>query len=341
MKPEIIIDSDIPFIRGRVESWSEPRYLAGRDITRESLGNARALLIRTYTRCNAELLEGSKIEFIATATIGTDHIDLDYCRQAGITVCDSPGCNAPGVAQYVWSAVAALGISPEGLTTGVVGKGNVGSIVTEWGRRLGSDVIVCDPPRQKAGHTDEEYLPLDEILCRSDIVTLHTPLTRKGDSATYHLIDAEALSLMKPGAILINAARGGVVDTVALKNALAEGRIRAIIDTWEHEPDIDASLLPLVDIGTFHVAGYSHEGKQRATRMIIEAAGRHFNITPDTTGLAGPHISPSAINAEGLLASYDPRRDMALLTADPSKFLHLRDNYDFRHEYGICADTIS
>jgi len=331
-KPEIIIDRDIPFIKGRTEAWSHPRYLAGREITRHRLGDAVGLLIRTYTHCDASLLEGSEIRFIATATIGTDHIDLDYCRSRGITICNSPGCNAPGVAQYVWSSIAALGIDPKGMKVGVVGKGNVGGIVTEWGRRMGSEVLVCDPPREADGLADEQYVTLEEILGKSDIVTLHTPLTRQGEWPTYHMIGRRELSLMRKGTILINASRGGVVDSEALRDALQKGDIRAVIDTWEGEPDIDPTLLKLPEIATFHIAGYSYEGKQRATRMVLEAAGRYFGVSPDTSGLEGTYTAPEKLSPDRILASYDPRRDMAALKGNPKDFLKLRDNYNFRHE---------
>ncbi len=329
---KLIVDRDIPFIENSLKGWCNPIYLSGREINREALNDAEGLLIRTYTQCNASLLEGSNIKFIATGTIGTDHIDSDYCKSHGITVCNAPGCNAPGVAQYVWSALAALDVNPKGLKIGVVGKGHVGSIVAEWGRRLGAEVIVCDPPRRDGGEKDENYVSLEELLTTADVVTLHTPLTKKGDYPTYHLLSDREFQMMRPGAILINASRGGVVDTDALRRVLKAKKIRGVIDTWEWEPEIATDLLPLVEIATPHIAGYSHEGKQRATRMILEGAGKYFGVTPDTTGLAGAYIPPKTLTMQKILSSYDPRKDMADLLASPAEFLKLRDTYHFRHE---------
>lgn len=168
-------------------------------------------------------------------------------------------------------------------------------------------------------------------------MTLHTPITRQKPDATFHLIGAEQLALMRPGAILINAARGPVVDNTALRRHLEEGSgLRTVLDTWEGEPAIDTRLLDLVDIGTFHIAGYSSEGKQRATRMVIEAVERHFNITGDKTGLEGPYepADTRGISLRGIADSYDISADSELLKHNPALFDHLRNNYRFRHEYG-------
>lgn len=330
---KVIADRNIPFLSGRLEKAGiDTEYVDQFGFTPEKAKDADALIIRTRTRIDENLLGGSLVGLVATATIGMDQIDLDYTRRAGIKVCNAPGCNAPGVAQYVWSALLRLGMEPGKHRIGVVGKGNVGSIVTEWGRRLGFDVAVCDPPRKKAGKEDEEYIPLDELLREVDAVTFHTPLTQTGEDATYHLAGAEELTLLKDGALVVNAARGGVVDNQALKKELSAGRLRAVIDTWEGEPHLDRELLGLVDYGTFHIAGYSREGKERATRMVLEALAENFGISIDTSGLEGPYSEPEGLSAERITASFDPMETTRALRAQPEAFDRLRNDYELRDE---------
>lgn len=330
---KVIADRNIPFLRGRLEKAGiEAEYVDQFGFTPEKVKEADALLIRTRTRIDEHLLGGSRVGFVATATIGMDQIDLDYTRRAGIRVCNAPGCNAPGVAQYVWSSLLRLGLEPGKHRIGVVGKGNVGRIVTDWGRRLGFEVTVCDPPRKKACKEDEEYVPLRELLREVDAVTFHTPLTRTGEDATFHLAGAEELALLKDGAMVVNAARGGVVDNQALKKELAAGRLRAVIDTWEGEPNLDKELLELVDYGTFHIAGYSRQGKERATRMALEALGGHFGIPIDTSGLEGPYSEPEGLSAELITASFDPMETTQALRSEPEAFDRLRNEYELRDE---------
>ncbi len=331
-RPKIIVDDNIPFIKGRLEPFASIVYADQFGFTPEIVADADAMIIRTRTRCNEELLRNSNVRLIATATIGMDQFDLDWCRQAGILCRNSPGCNAPGVAQYVWSALLRSGFDPATQTLGVVGCGNVGSIVADWGRRMGAKVLVSDPPKQEAGLLDFPDTPLEEVLGQADAVTLHTPLIKTGTHPTFHLIDSKALEKMKPGALLVNAARGPVADNDALLQAVNEGRIRAIIDTWEGEPALNKELLQKVDIGTFHIAGYSLEGKQRATRMVLETVGEYFGFTPDLSGLAPAYESPSQVTAKAILESYNPLDDTAPLKAHPEDFDTLRANYVFRGE---------
>ena len=194
---KIIADKNIPFLTGRLPA-SELIQLPAAGIDADAVRDADAIIVRTRTRCDSSLLCGSKVRMIATATIGTDHIDLAWCRANGIKVCNAPGCNAPGVALYVWSTILRNGFNPASDTLGVVGCGNVGSIVSEWGERLGARVIVCDPPRKEAGLTDREYLPMGDVLAQSDAVTLHTPLTHDGPHPTFHLINKESIRYLKP-----------------------------------------------------------------------------------------------------------------------------------------------
>lgn len=332
MKPTLLVDENIPFIKGRLEPLANVTYLDQDAFTPGLASEADALLIRTRTRCNEALLGGTPVRLVATATIGTDQIDLDWCRANGVEVRNSPGCNAPGVAQYVWAALLHMGVEPKGLKIGVVGHGNVGSVVAEWGRALGAQVMVCDPPRAEAGHTDCDYMPLQRLMAECDVVTLHMPLIRNGQHTTYHLVGASELALMRPGAILINAARGPVADTLAVKEAIRTRGLRAVIDTWEGEPALDRELLELCEIGTFHIAGYSYEGKQRATRMVLEACDSHFGWDTDKSGLAPDRPKHEKVSAGAIAASYDPRRDMEALRREPDAFDRLRHDYDFRHE---------
>lgn len=376
---KIIIESHIPFVDHRVfEGIAEVVHLDPEDITAQIVKDADALIVRTRTRCNADLLEGSRVRFVATATIGTDHIDHDYCRNHAIETVSAPGCNAPAVAQYVWSSVLRLDPSWRQKTIGIVGLGNVGSIVARWGKTLGAKVIACDPLRRQAeGGWDaanprmagsEPFVDLETLAAQADIVTLHTPHTVDGPCPTHHLVDERFLSLMRPGSRLINAARGPVVDTPALLKALtasqSAGRIAApIIDCWEGEPAISQQLLSLCAIATPHIAGYSIEGKQRATAMAVAAALRHFHAirnastavgqstqSADTKAIAQsadaeavlaampPQEHPGvALTPELIVSSYDPLADTEALRANPSPaaFESLRNHYPLRHEPGF------
>lgn len=338
-KLRILADENIPYLRGRLEPLADVTYLDQNDFTPELARHADALLIRTRTRCNAGLLEGSAVKLVATATIGTDQIDIPWCKEAGIAVENSPGCNAPAVAQYVWSSILRLGFDPARHRLGIVGCGNVGGIIADWGHRMGVSVLISDPPKERAFlaaglPVPEEYVSLEKVLRESDAVTLHTPLTLDGDNPTYHLIGKEEMNLMHPGAILVNAARGPVVDIKALDETLDTGRIRAVIDTWEGEPAIDPAILDKVEIGTFHIAGYSRQGKERATRMVLEAVERHFQVSVDKSGLTGAYTTPSSLNPAAIIASYDPYDDDRALRMAPESFEQLRHDYRYREEYG-------
>lgn len=331
MRPKILIDDNIPFIKGRLEPVADVDYLDQFGFTPDSIKGADALIIRTRTRCNKNLLDGSTVKLIATATIGTDQIDIPWCAENGIMVCNSPGCNAPGVAQYVWSALLREGFDPHKHRLGVVGCGNVGSIVADWGRLLGAEVWVNDPPRQNAGIPDE-YHTLDEIMGNCDAVTLHTPLIINGDYPSYHLIGKHEIDMMKDGAILVNAARGAVLDTSPVLEAVRQGKIKGIIDTWEGEPELNKELLKKVDIGTYHIAGYSKEGKERATRMVLEAVEDFFNLEVDKSGLASAYTPWNSITAEEIVSSYNPYVDSEALKKNPDEFDELRRNYNYREE---------
>lgn len=329
---KIIADKNIPFLEGRVKD-AELILLPASDINRDMVRDADALIVRTRTRCDSGLLDGSSVKAVATATIGTDHIDKEWCRNKGISVFNAPGCNAPGVALYVWSSLLRNGFDPSRHVLGVIGCGNVGSIVTEWGERLGAKVLVSDPPRQDKGDSDHDYVALKHLLEECDAVTLHTPLTHTGPHATFHLIGEDSLRHLKPGAIFVNAARGEVAETEALYRAISNRRIsRAIIDTWEGEPRISERLLRLADVTTPHIAGYSVEGKQRATRMALEAIGEALKTDVDVSGLAEPYRSPATLTPELIVNAFDPLQITSRLKESPACFEDLRNTYPLHKE---------
>lgn len=329
---KIVADKNIPFLEGRIEN-AELIKMPAPEINADIVKDADALIVRTRTKCDCSLLEGSKVKIIASATIGTDHIDIPWCLENGIAVSNAPGCNAPGVALYVWSNLLRNGFDLSNSTLGVIGCGNVGGIVAQWGKRLGAKVLVCDPPRKEKGFTDREYFPLEEVLSQSDAITLHTPLTLNGMHPTYHLIGKDSIQYLRPGAIFINAARGEVADTDTLISAIEEGRIhRAIIDTWEVEPNINIRLLELAATATSHIAGYSVEGKQRATRMALEAVAETLNINVDLNGLQGPYAEPKILTQEIIIKGYDPLPMTEALKANPLSFESLRNTYPLHKE---------
>lgn len=334
-RPVIVIEANIPFIRGLLEPYARVRYLQPDSVSAGDMADADALVTRTRIRCDRSLLEGSRCSLIASATIGLDHVDLDYCRSAGIEVRNAPGCNAPAVAQYVFSSIlTAYGPEQvEGMTLGIVGVGHVGSIVERWGRQLGMSILLCDPPRaRREGH--EGFVDLSEIAAKADIITFHTPYTRTGPDATHHLADESFFSSLRRRPMIINSARGAIVDNGALSEALHSAAVgRAVVDCWEDEPDISRRLLSQAFIATPHIAGYSREGKIRATAMAVDAVVRHFGFPPIAVG-EGPVLPGAAekISAATILASYNPLCDTAALKSNPEKFEWLRNNYSLRTE---------
>lgn len=333
----IVADADIPFLRGRLEPFADVTYVAQDEFAPEVVRDADAMIIRTRTRCDRALLEGSRVRFIATATIGMDQFNREDCEALGIKIANAPGCNAPAVSQYVWCSLLNLDVNPREIIIGVVGHGNVGTIVADWGRLLGARVLLCDPFKkeyyQQMGVTPPmEYLSLEEVAQQADVLTLHTPMTRSGKHPTCHLLGERELSLMRDGAIVINAARGPVADNAALAREVSHGRLRAIIDCWEGEPDMVPDLLLAADIATYHIAGYSIEGKQRATRMALQAIGEFFGFTPDLTGLAAPYIPKTNLNIDEVRRAFDPFALTAQLRSAPEAFDALRAAYKFRPE---------
>ena len=344
---KIVIESNIPYLQGVLEPYAEVLYRESEEITPAVVRDADALLVRTRTKCNADLLAGSSVSFVGTATIGLDHIDQKWCADNGIETTNAPGCNAPAVAQYVLATLAHLANRPiSQYKIGIVGVGHVGRIVEQWARGLNMDVMLCDAPRQRAEGGDQWHT-LDELAAACDVITMHTPLTRTGQDATYHLADSAFFGKLQRAPIFINAARGPVVDTAALIEAIDGHRVHmAVVDTWEGEPVISRRLLERAIIATPHIAGYSLEGKMRASRMVLDKLTAHFGLprlplalqaaghtrTNGTEPLTEPHGYPAEVSLSELLRSYDPHTDDALLRSDPAAFEHLRNHYALRPE---------
>ena len=322
---KVIVDNKIPYIKEAINRIAdEVVFLPGADFTKEAVKDADALIVRTRTRCNRELLEGTQVKFIATATIGYDHIDTEYCREAGITWTNCPGCNAGSVEQYVRSVLGLLqrkkGLDLKNATIGVVGVGHVGSRVARTAKLLGMRVLLNDPPRADKGETG--FVDLDTIARECDVITFHTPLIQEGIYRTYHLVDKDFLFSLKRAPYLINSSRGEVVDTASLLASLAAGKVKdVVIDTWENEPLISRDLLEAAFLATPHIAGYSADGKANATRMSLEALCRFFGMEVEFE--ITPPEGPS---------DYDPTRDSEWLKADPEKFEWFRGNYPIRRE---------
>lgn len=333
MDLRIIIEKNIPFIKGVLDNHARVEYLSPEEITAETMRTTDALICRTRTRCDASLLEGSRCSFIATATIGTDHIDLDYCHRHGIRVANAPGCNAPAVAQYVFASLAHVIDRPlNEYTIGIVGVGHVGGIVERWAEQLGMRVLVCDPPRAEIERNDN-FVSLNDIALNCDIITFHTPLTINGKYPTHHICSDGFLNSLSHKPIIINCARGGIFDTQAVINALETGKIaNVIVDCWEGEPQLNPGLLEKAIIATPHIAGYSREGKIRATAMALNALSKHFDLTIPNVAQG---IAPGAVQnvtLQAIAKSYNPLIDTHALKASPHDFEALRNNYNYRNE---------
>ena len=322
----IVADENIPLIEAFFASFGEIRRLPGRQITRADVHDADVLLVRSVTRVDRELLEGSAVRFVGTCTIGTDHLALDYFEQAGIQWSSAPGCNARGVVDYVLGSLLTLadieGADLAQRTYGVIGAGEVGGRLVRVLRDLGWNVRVCDPLRQAAEGAG--YVSLEQIIEQCDVISLHTPLSKNGEFATWHLLDEARLNQLKPGTWLINASRGPVVDNAALRKVLnAREDLQAVLDVWEGEPQVDVELADLCVLATPHIAGYSLDGKQRGTAQIYEALCDFLGQAPQVQladllpapWLARVELSANSDQAWALAmlcrGVYDPRRDDA------------------------------
>ena len=347
---KIIIDDKIPYIKGVLEPFAEVIYLAGDKTTPEIVKDADALITRTRTNCNAQLLSESTVKLIATATIGFDHIDTTLCEQFGISWTNAPGCNSKSVEQYIASALMVLAEQKKFLlkekTIGIIGVGNVGAKVARLCEIFGMRVLLNDPPRARS-EGNKGFVELNTLLEEADIITLHVPLNMDDIDKTFHLIDDQLISATKKNPIIINSCRGEVIDSNSLKIALRTGKISgAVIDCWENEPELDLELLNLVDLGTPHIAGYSRDGKANGTNMSIRAISKFFNLGINNwkcSGIEPPMLpdilidgtgkSTQQILAEAILATYDIRKDDLILRNSVETFEKQRGDYAVRREF--------
>jgi erythronate-4-phosphate dehydrogenase len=279
---KLTVDENITFAREAFSGFGELRLMNGRAISNSELSDTDILIVRSITQVNEDLLKNSKIKFVGTATIGTDHVDLNYLSRNNIVFADAKGCNADSVAEYVFTAllkVASEGkISLKGKTIGVVGIGNIGSRVVKLAYSLGMIVLKNDPPLERKG-IGKNYVSLDKIL-EADIITFHVPLNLEGIDKTFHLINETNLEKIKPGTILINSSRGSVIDNRTVQNEMNRKNLRVILDVWEGEPSINIKLLENTKVGTSHIAGYSYEGKVNGTKMIYDSLCKFLNVEP-------------------------------------------------------------
>jgi erythronate-4-phosphate dehydrogenase len=355
--PTIVVNKNTPMV---VEVFSRLGNVIALDtpeVTKEAVRDADILIVRSETDVDSSLLEGTGVRFVGTLTIGTDHIDLDYLTSRGIRFASAPGSNSNSVAEYLAAALLVwcqrTGEPLRGKLLGIVGVGNVGSKVVRVARALEMDVVLNDPPLARETG-DPSYRPLDELM-DADFVTLHVPLTRTGPDATYHLFAEERLKKMKRGSVLINTARGAVVEKSALRDALSSGNLSAaILDVWEGEPRIDTGLLDLVMIGTPHIAGYSLDGKLNALRMVYEQVCQYLQVGAEwSDGLTPPPsaseriVVPQSITVEreivafAIRQAYDIELDDYMLrrvvsmpeTERGRYFMRLRAEYRTRREF--------
>jgi len=357
--------SNMPFAAEAFQSLGAVLARDGRAITPADVRNADLLAIRSTTRANAALLDGSRVRFVGSGVIGTDHLDIPYLERRGIRWCSAAGCNANSVSEYLTAALLCLavrhGFALKGKTLGVIGVGNVGRQVVQKAEALGMKVLQNDPPRQRA-EGGSAFVSLDRVLAEADIVSLHVPLTAEGPDATRNLADAMFFARMKPGCLFINAARGGVVVTDALLTAMDRGIVaHAVIDCWEGEPAFRQDLLARADLATPHIAGHSFEGKVMGTVMVYREACRFLGVAPSWSHepLMPPPLVPSlTVSAAGRRTEavlydlvkpvYDIEADDVRLRAGAvaddkaraSHFDRLRKDYPMRREFRFTRVAI-
>jgi erythronate-4-phosphate dehydrogenase len=344
---KIVADHKIPFMEGVFEPFAEVVYLPGDKIKKAHLKDADALLTRSITQCNSELLEGTSVKLIASATIGDDHIDKEFCMSNNIKWTTAQGCNANAVVQYFTAGLLTIsdnaGFVVKDKTIGIIGVGNIGSKVEKVCRALGMKVLLNDPPRERI-EGKMNFSDLEIIQKEADIITFHVPLTYGGTDKTFHLFDPAFVDKLSKPVILFNTSRGPVTDSEALKYGKEQGKItHAILDVWESEPHIDPEVLKLDTIGTPHIAGYSIEGKAKATEMVVQSVCEFFNLPlenwkPDL-GLREEILDVDLRNLNEqqsiqkvFRSVYDIQKDDELLRENPSDFERIRGSYVFRRE---------
>lgn len=349
---KIVADDKVPFLKGILEPYADVKYYPGNEISKEKIKDADALIIRTRTKCNSDLLSGTNVKLITTATIGTDHIDLQFCERNKIKWINAPGCNALSVMQYVTSAILSLAklddMNLTEKTIGIVGVGNVGAKILKIAELLGMNVLLNDPPRERKEGSGK-FCNLNKVLKESDIITFHVPLIRDGRDQTMHLGNDDLFNKLERKPILINSSRGEVIDSSALKNAIKNKKVsRTVLDVWENEPNIDRQLLELVDLATPHIAGYSIDGKANGTSVCITAISSFFGFNelkkwyPDDIPLpeSGNHITINCNEEEWqtvlykiINETYSINEDDKVFRNSPETFEHQRGNYPVRREF--------
>ncbi|WP_329904841.1 4-phosphoerythronate dehydrogenase [Porphyromonas pogonae] len=348
---KLAVERSVPYIRHVADQLAEVTYLDKEEFTNENLKRHgfEALIIRSINRCTAELLQGTAVEFIATATAGYDHIDTQYCREHNIYWTNSPGCNALAVAQYVMCSLSRLsmrdGFSLRSKRLGIVGVGNVGKQVKRLALAMGMEVMLCDPPRaEQEGDSVEDFRDLDTLASQCDIISFHVPLEKGGKYPTYHMIGKRFFESCAKQPIVINACRGAVGDTPTIFDAKRNRVItNLIVDCWEGEPNISRELLRVADIATPHIAGFSSDGKANGARMCMDAFCKYFSIDPgdklrDIT--PEPPLSPridmsmaTGFRIErALLYTFDPVPTDRALRSSYLTFEELRKAYKYPRE---------
>jgi len=367
---KIIVDENIPFGREAFGQLGDVVTMHGRKMDTAAVRDADLLIIRSITKVGHELLEGSRVKFVGTCTIGTDHVDEAYLRERGIAFASAPGCNANSVAEYVVCALLVLaersGYRLEGKTIGVVGVGNVGSKVVAKCEALGMRVLQNDPPLARLFPCEKRFLPL-EALMDSDFITLHVPLTKAGEDKTWHMADAEFLKRMKTGAVLLNTCRGAVLDNAAAASSKFKVQSsKLVLDVWEGEPNISAELVAEAALGTPHIAGYSYDGKVNGTTVVCQAArdfltrsggcklpvldlgalmppSPHATLTLDATGRSDEDVlREAALTVYDIEADDRRLRAIADLPANErgAYFDRLRKEYPQRREFQNSTITL-
>lgn len=342
---KIVIDEDIPFIQNIFEPYCEVVFLPGNRISHEDVRDADALIVRTRTNCNQQLLENSKVRFIATATIGFDHIDTDWCFKNNIQWTSAAGCNANAVVQYIICALLDLihraKLNPENKTLGIVGVGNVGSRLAKIAEFIGFNVLRYDPPR--ADKEGKKAFCSKEELFQADIISVHVPLNKEGSYPTYHWADSDFFNALKTGSIYLNSSRGEVTDEKALLQAIKSNKIgTCVLDVWENEPAINKELLSYIDTGTPHIAGYSAQGKSNATAIVVEKTADFLGLEikykcPLQLPSKAIQVDIKELNYWELLhyvmsSTYDIQVDNNNLRQNIIGFEKLRKEYNYRHE---------
>lgn len=330
----ILADENMPGLAG-FDAFGKVTTCAGRNLTAADLQDTEVLLVRSVTRVNAQLLKGTPVRFVGSATIGTDHIDLDWLAANGIGFAHAPGCNAQAVVEYVLQVMLLWcdrhRREPCAQSLGIVGLGNVGQRLAEHAHALGMQVIACDPPRQRAGDTQHTWHSLDDVL-ECDIISLHVPLIQAGADCSVHLLGAQQLAALRDDQLLINSCRGPVIDNQALLQRLRSGPLDCVLDVWESEPQVPAELLSQVWYGSPHIAGYSLEGKLRGSWMLLKAlaAWQGVTVAPPKLPTAGAMQLP--INDWRDLLVW--LRNAYHIEDDDQR---LRDSIDVSHNVDVAA----